>query len=444
MNLLNRRIPTLLALIGIMLGAVGLIYYFSMGKPQIASSEIPQKVRITNVADNKFSVSWVTQDATIGAIEYGKVGEKLDIIVNDERDSGGTANLFRTHHVTIGDLQPNTQYAFRILVGEKSHRFDNNGSPYLISTGGVIGNTPVSRNFYGKVVISTQQAASGAIVYLSLPGAAVVSTLVNESGNYAFTLSTVRTSDLKGYVKVDPAATIASITIENGTDASTATVSLANAAPVPTITLGKDVDFRNAVAVTTGEEPVVAEIQEPAEKPGIFNVEPLSNSNEINAVGGASVIILNPAVNGETISTLRPEFRGTGPKDTVLSIAITGQKTVSEVVMIEEDGTWSYAPLIDLKAGQQTIAVSYIGSGGVEQKIEREFVITETNEPAFVATPSASKKASPSPTPRQAMPATESGVPVTGVVENTIVVMLVGILTLIGGVGLVISSSERR
>ncbi|EKD80528.1 MAG: hypothetical protein ACD_40C00066G0001, partial [uncultured bacterium] len=39
-------------------------------------------------------------------------------------------------------------------------------------------------------------------------------------------------------------------------------------------------------------------------------------------------------------------------------------------------------------------------------------------------------------TPRQAMPATESGVPVTGVMDNTIMVLLIGILVIIGGIAL--------
>jgi len=57
-------------------------------------------------------------------------------------------------------------------------------------------------------------------------------------------------------------------------------------------------------------------------------------------------------------------------------------------------------------------------------------------EPAFVSTPSASKKASPTPvaSERAAMPATESGVPVTGVIANTIMLGLAGVLTVVLGI----------
>jgi len=92
----------------------------------------------------------------------------------------------------------------------------------------------------------------------------------------------------------------------------------------------------------------------------------------------------------------------------------------------------------DLKVGAQIITVSYLGSGGVEQQIEREFVVANPGvggEPAFVSTPSASKKASPTPlaSERVAMPATESGVPVTGVLAPTIFTLIIGAMMLGGG-----------
>lgn len=436
MSLLTKRIPTLLGLLLVVAVVVVGFYYYKNSNPKIASTITPQKVRITNVADNKFSVSWITETETLGVVEYGQVGEKLTKRVSDERDKSQTNGVYLTHHVTIEGLQPNTQYAFRIRSGESLTSFDNNGSPYAVTTGAVIGSTPVSKNFYGTIELPTKQSPQGTIVYVALPGAAVASTLVSDSGNYAVTLSTIRTGDLRGYVQFDPSATIATVTLESGKQQSTATVSLSNAAPVPTITLGKNIDFRNGAGVE--KTPVVAELIPKAETPTIFNVEPLTEENEINVVGSSGVRLLNPSVSGETISSLRPEFRGTGPKDTVLSVAITGQKTMSEVVTIEADGTWSFSPTSDLKVGAQTITIAYWGSGGTEQQIEREFVIASSalgGGPAFVATPSASKKASPTPvaSPRAAMPATESGVPVTGVMEPTLLTLILGIIMLGSG-----------
>jgi hypothetical protein len=434
MSLLTRRIPTILGLLLIMALVVGSFYYFQSKNIQTSATVVPDKVRISNIADNKFSVSWVSQEPTIGSIEYGQVGEKLTSVARDERDSGAQGE-YLTHHVTVEGLQPSTQYAFRIVVGTKPNRFDNNGSPYTTATGPVIGATPTSQNFYGNVQLPSKQSADGAIVYIALPGGATASTLVRESGNYAFTLSTIRAADLRSYVIYDPAATIVSLTVESGQQQSTAAVSLANSAPVPTITLGQNADFLNvAQAPTVAEvQPTMEPINNP-EAPSIFNVEPLSGA-EINAVTSGAVTILNPKEDGETLSTLRPEFRGTGPAGTALSIALTGQKAVSDTVKIATDKTWSWAPVIDLKVGAQKMAVSYVNSDGKTEKIERTFTIStnKVGEPAFVASASASIKASASPTPRTAMPATESGVPVTGVIENTILTGVLGIVIMLVG-----------
>lgn len=449
MNLLTKRIPTLLGLILLVSAIFGGYYYFQNNKDQQAGEITPEKVRITNIADNKFSVSWTSKTSGPGAVEYGKVGEKLSLKKIDDRDSGSTQGSYVTHHVTIEGLQPSTQYAFRILAGEKPTRFDNNGSPYTTATGPVVGATPTSQNFYGKVEQASKQPAGGSIVYLTLPGGATASTIVSETGNYAITLSTIRASDLRSYIKYDPTATIASVTVESGKQQSVASVSLANSAPVPTITLGQNAEF-----LTVPETPAVAEVKTDnpvtPEKASIFNVEPLSETPDVNAVSGSTVTILNPKESGETLATLRPEFRGTGPKGTTLSIALTGQKAISDTLTVASDGTWSWAPVIDLKAGKQKIAVSYVSSSGSSQKVEKDFNISTAKvgiDPAFVSSPSASvatssssvKTASASATPRAAMPDTTDGTPVTGVIENTLLTIGIGaVMIVVGAVFLIL------
>lgn len=443
MNILAKRIPTMVGLLVLIAAIVGGIYVYRTMKPQVASGEVPTKVKITNLADNKFSVSWITATPSIGAVQYGQVGDKLSAKLGDDRDNGGKDQAYLTHHVTLTGLQPSTQYAFRILSGEKRTAFDNNGSPYSATTGPLISTTPPSKNFYGTVQLPSKQSPSGAIVYLSLPGATTASTIVTEAGNYVITLSTIRASDLKTYASFDPAATIATVNVDSGSEQSTATVSLANAAPVPAITLGQNADFRNQVPQVAQVEPASssAPSASAATTPGIFNVEPLSGSS-VNSVTTTSVAIINPASDGETLATLRPEFRGTGPAGLTLSIALTGQKAISDTTSIGADGTWTWSPVIDLKTGKQTIAVSYVGTAGTAQKITRTFVIANGVagvDPAFVSSPSASTKAKASATPkpststRVAMPATDSGVPVTGVIEPTLLTGLAGVVIMIVG-----------
>ncbi|MFH2085546.1 MAG: fibronectin type III domain-containing protein [bacterium] len=453
MSLLTRRIPTILGLFLLVVSVVGIFYYLQGSKTKMVEEVVPSKVRITNVADNKFSVSWTTSKLAAGAVEYGAVGDKLVNSAHDERDSA-SAGEYLTHQVTIENLQPSTQYNFRILSGMKQTRFDNNGSPYSVTTGPVIGAMPASQNFYGSVQLSSKQVASGALVYLTLPGGAPASTLVKDSGNYAFTLSTMRSSDLRTFVQYDASATIASVTVESGKLQSVASVSLANSAPVPTITLGQNVEFLQQM-----QTPAVAEVTpqtasssaDPSSNPSasvipstsptptsaaILNVEPMSEV-DVNAVTSGGVVILNPSKDNETLATLRPEFRGTGPVGTTLTIALTGQKAISDTVVVATDKTWSWAPVIDLKAGKQTITITYKDGYGKTQSVARPFTASTTMasaEPAFVASPGASLK--PTNTPRAGMPATGSGVPVTGIIENTLLTGVLGIVIMIIGASL--------
>jgi hypothetical protein len=444
MNVLAKKIPTVVGLLLLVATIVGGVYLYRVMKPQVATGEIPTKVKITNLADNKLSVSWITAKPTLGSVQYGVVGDKLGTKASDDRNTGEKAQAYQTHHVTLTGLQPSTQYAFRILSGDKQTVFDNNGSPYSATTGPLISNTPLSKNFYGTVQLSSKQLPGGAIVYLSLPGATTASTLVTESGNYVITLSTIRSSDLKTYASFDPEATIATVNVDSGSEQSTATVSLANAAPVPVITLGQNADFRNLapqiaqIAPTGSSTPSASSAPT---TPGIFNVEPLSGAG-VNSVTTTDVAILNPMSDGESLATLRPEFRGTGPAGLTLSIALTGQKAISDTTSIGADGTWTWSPVIDLKTGKQTITVSYVGTGGTAQKISRSFTISSGVagvDPAFVSSPSASTKVKASATPkpsantRVAMPATDSGVPVTGVIEPTLLTGLAGVVIMVVG-----------
>lgn len=441
MKLSERRLPTLLGLL-LLLALVAVGYYLTQKRQTPAEAGIvPQKVRITNVADNKFSVSWITSQLSTGAVEYGKAGEKLGSKAADERDANSPPGKYLTHHVTLDGLQPNTAYTFRILSGDQSVRFDNNGAPYTTTTGPVIAGTPPAKSFYGTVKPGST-AAEGAIVYIALPGAAPGSTLVKSSGSYTFSLSTLRTEDLKAYVAYDPAASVVSVNIESGKEQSSVSVSTANMAPVPLITLGQNADFRVAGVTPTVAEVSPVQSASPSATPTaleIFNVEPLSQDAEINAVNNSGMTLLNPATEGETLTTLRPEFRGTGPKGTTLTIALTGQKAISDTTVVETDGTWAWAPVIDLKAGKQTITVSYIAADQTTQKLSRGFTAstsTTLNEPAFVASPSASTVAKASPTPRAGIPATDSGVPVTGVITPTLLTGIVGIVIMVVGAAL--------
>lgn len=431
--MLGKKIPTLIALL-LLIGVVFGILWWQRSKIMPDNADItPIEVKITNVSDTKFSVSWKTNTATIGSLEYGSVGEKLGQIAEDDREASHTGY---THHVTLGELQPSTQYAFRILSGPSKRRYDNNGSVYTTSTGPTIASVPAARSLYGDLI----GAKLDEIVYVSLPGAFPASVTTKNSGAYNVPISTIRSNDLSTYVTYDPSATIISLLVVDGKKDTQITATTSQITPLPTITLGTNADFRGNVE----QEPQVAQLEtqpEPTpqtpQAPQIFNVEPLSDAS-INAVSSKDYTITNPGIEGEVLSTTKPEFRGTGVANAAISIAISGQKAVSDTTRVASDGTWKWSPVIALSLGKQKITVTYTDESSKTKMIERGFSVstaTVTSEPAFVASSSgnATNSAGTAASPRAAMPATDSGVPVTGVITPTLLTAGMGFVIMIIG-----------
>ena len=324
--MLGKKIPTILALLFLVLAIGGVFLWRRSSQPSVNVAIVPKEVKITNIADNKFSVSWTTDSPTSGSVEYGKVGETLDKKANDDR---GISHNGLTHHVTITELQPGTNYAFRILSGVPEKRFDNNGNVYSVTTGTTISGVPAARSLYGDVSGGTMDT----LVYVTMPDAQPASMTLTSTGSYSIPLSTIRSADMRSFVAYDPAATVVSLFLDNGKEKSQVTASTTNISPVPVITLGQNADFRNAVTTPTQVaqvEPAQSEASPStmpvAQTPDIFNVEPLAEP-DINVVTNAKFSLTNPGIEGEVLSTTKPAFSGTGEANTELTITVSGQKT---------------------------------------------------------------------------------------------------------------------
>lgn len=447
MSLLTKRIPTIVGILVLVAGVFGGIYFVNSRKqsPNVEAT-MPKKVRVTNVADNKFTVSWVTDSPATGLIFYGKLGEKIDSQTVDDRDAiASTAGSFTTHHVTVKDLQPSTQYAFRIASGSEKSLYDNNGSPYNVTTGSVLSTTPAAETIYGSVVQTSTLPAEGAIVYLEIPGGTPLSTLVKSSGNWTLPISIARNRGMTAYVQYDPSATVLTIRVEDGKLQASASVNTANSAPVPDITMGQTYDFLQSPLIGDDnviEDEAVSEdlLAEDDSTPGIFNIDPLGDI----ATASSDVTLINPSKEGEIVSTTLPAFRGAGEEGMVLTITVKSEPQTGTVV-IESDGTWEWTPPNDLEPGEHTITIAYLDLEGVQRILKRTFVVEASSGlPSFESTPSASiapspsSSAFPSPSPRVELPSTDSGIPVSGVFAPTLLTGLFGFVIMVTGVMLLL------
>lgn len=434
----------------ILLASIGLGGYFAYtnGLLNIKTdpSIQPTKIKITNRSHDRFTISWITEVPTIGSIIYGK-NTKLDQLQIDDVDQLSGQQIARSvHHVTLANLDPETNYQFKIRSGEKNTIFDDSGKAFNASTGPVLSAQPAADLINGSVLLSDNKPAIDAIVYINLPGAIALSTQVKRDGTWLLNLAMARESSLTEYANYDPQIANYDIFVQGETKTSKILLTTANDSPVPNVVLGETYDFTQELAQATPMPSATPESTNSAKLASQFPLETEKESTdsaetpEINIVD-EGVNILSPLEQYEEMESNRPQFSGTGPAGTVLTISITGQENLSTSTTVNTLGAWTYTPPRVLSEGSYSLEINYVDDNDENQSIERNFIIgaasgtggtTEADEASVSA-----RIATPRPTiaPRRAMPSTASGTPESGFELPTIMLLLLGLGLAITGFG---------
>lgn len=431
--------PTALGLL-ILVIAIFLGIFFAKTKTETTgnttAAALPQQVRITNVTDTGWTVSWITDKIIDGLIKIGETNTDLKQTALDDRDQlSGEKGQFEVHYVTAKNLKPNTKYFFKIESGGK--QFDNNSKPFEVTTGSALANPPAADPVYGTVLTQSGTAAEGAIVYINLANAAPLSALTKNNGNWALSLATARTPDLNSFVKYDAQATIINILVQAGKiGTASAIATTINDSPVPDIILGKSQDFR-AIAKNNNPTEDTATASAGEKPKSGFLLDPLiaevgSGSGSPTQTG--EVVLENPRFEGEVINATQPAFIGSGPPGMVLAIEVHSPTGYTGSATINDKGEWEFTAPKGLTPGEHTVTISYIGSDGKEGTLTRNFVIAAagaTTVPAITATPSGALDSTNSG--RTSLPSTASGLLHPGSGEVTLLMLLTGIGLLVGG-----------
>ncbi|MCJ7829716.1 fibronectin type III domain-containing protein, partial [Patescibacteria group bacterium] len=422
---------------------------------------IPSQSKVTNITDNSFTVSWLTEDKTSGFVKYG-TEQNLSFTAADDRNqlSGKTDN-FNTHHITLKNLKPATAYLFKIGSGNKI--FDSNGQPYQVTTAKTAKTPPANDVAYGTVVNQSGQAVEGAVVYLSLANASPASTLTKASGSWVIPLNLIRSADLADWASYDKEASIEEIFVQAGAlGTATVVATTKNDSPMPKITLGQNFDFRKIAEIKPEEEKTQMENQATESSKFALEATPTASSTPV-ATASKELKIINPDQN-EKLNTQKPEILGTAPVGETLTITIQSTATYSGTVKVDNQGNWKWSPPTNLEPGEHTVTASYLDKNGQKQTVSHTFLVlasgtsglpsltatlsgSATPSPTPTAT-SASQTASPSPTPtsttsgRISMPSTEGGVPSSGYLTPTFLVFIIGCSLIFLGLFLKIKFKE--
>lgn len=261
---LQKQIPTLVGVVVLVAAMIAGLLMFSEGTgvfaPRATPQTTPKQVKITNVADKAFTISFYTDEATAGFVKYGTTDADLSAQASDDRDQlSGTVGKYSLHHITLKGLKPNTQYFFTLGTGS-GVAYDNNGSPFTIkTTAEVSGPPPVANTIYGTVTNAGGTAAEGSVVYLAIDGVNELSALVKASGSWAIPLASARNKSDGGYANLKDDASL-NIFVQGAqlTQTTQTVVALKDAQPVADLALGgagqQMAQLSNATSTTPGQE----------------------------------------------------------------------------------------------------------------------------------------------------------------------------------------------
>ncbi len=391
------KIPTFFGLLILIMGLVAglvLVQNVAFFKPRASADATPKDVRITNITDSSLTVTWVTEKKVLGFLKWGNSPDNLNRVQNPS-----SLEVSFTHSVTLTSLSADTMYHFRI--NSDGADFDSNGQTWQVRTGNNLTENESAYLVSGLVTDANDAPVANALVYLTVGGGSPVSTTTTQSGTWVLSISNIRTQNLGSFIDFSEKNSLIDIFVNAGPDGiATAKVFPVRAKPTPPIILGRNHDFRD-FEVTADTTIPDANLELPDE---------ISKTSRFNIGGGGTTssqsVTITSLAQGEIINTTKPEFFGTGPAGTTISITVESE-IVSGQALVGSNGTWRWSPSSNLSPGSHKLILDWKDTSGITKTITRNFVVQASDGLAFESTPSGSLAPSATPTPTP----TPSGMP---------------------------------
>ena len=381
-ELFNKRIPTVLGIILILLGiplTTFLIKNQTALKSRASNSENPQNVKVTNISNRSFTITYQTDIPATGSVSYGRNKKLGESELEDVDKEKGSFSPKKIHSISVKKLTPATKYYLAIISGTST--FLNNGVPFEAATGSDISSASAKsdlasakqNDIKGKIVLPDGNFPSEALVYLNTQNSQLLSSAIDKNGKFSFSLKELRTDQLSSYFNLSD-NTVFKIFATNGSLKSNALISLSQADSIPTITLSNDYDFTEVSSLVASKSAQ-------------------SGFPSISSSKSSTPEILNPKEN-QFFTDQKPQFRGTSLPNEKVEIIIHSEEQITSQVTADSNGNWTYKPPTNLSTGVHTITIKTRDSSGILTTITQSFTI-------FAAGSQVSESATPSATPTQ-------------------------------------------
>lgn len=415
-NILQKRIPTLLGIAVLVVGLIAGTLLFSQGTgvfaPRATPQTTPKNIRVTNVTDSTFTISFLTDAATKGFVKYGETAGELSRESADDRVqlSANSDLSFTLHHITVRGLQAERTYHY--VLGSGGALFDQEGVPFTVTTAKAGGTPSAAKTINGVVLNENGSPAVNSVVYVTLPGAGEMSALIrNQSGNWAVPLSDARKTDGSEFATIAETDSL-SLFIQGPLSSQTTqfTTLVADAQPVETLTFGQ---------TPTGDrssQSLVADETKPSPSPSPSpSATPLTRAT-------------TPASTSTQSSTLSETASSSGSRANQGTTTTTGSNTETDTRQLAQvNATPTPTP-----TPRPTAAPTPSPTPSPSATPRPSATPFGSGNP-FPATPSATASVSATTSGRVGLPATGSGLPVSGGVDATLVLIFGGAFFIIAG-----------
>ncbi|MFA5827805.1 MAG: hypothetical protein WC841_00380 [Candidatus Shapirobacteria bacterium] len=418
----EKKIPTILGLIFLLISIVAGVYLSSttINTRSKASGDCnPINIQTTNITHTSFAISFSTST------------DCPSLISLDSRIINNFVQTSKIHYFSVDNLKESTEYSYSIVSGGATYEEPS----FTVKTAKKPSGTAPSADIaWGKVYNPDKSPGAYSLVYLIIPDGSPLSALVTSNGNWNITFANSYNTEKEDWFTPQPNIDEEIYIVSEDGHITQIIGNTSRNNPVPDIIIGQD--------VFTSEQIVPESIG----NVGLGSDYPSSSA----------VTILNPK-NGETLSTLRPDFFGTASPNYTLTVSISGPTNASGSPVSDSTGTWHWSPVSNLIPGNYVIkaetaehnfsvsgesdSLAYTASGSgslttptqipIPSPTETPVSISQTPTPVSTLFPTPSSTIEP--TSRTYKPSTDSGVPKTGTSFPTILLGVLSVSLLVFG-----------
>lgn len=408
------KLPTILGVLILLVGVITGVFLINSKQIFKLSANIdalPKNVRLANITDSSFTVTWTTDIESNGFIKWGKGEFSLSKVALEE----GTDKSF-VHSVNIMGADSNSSVLFKI--NSNGNDYDNEGIPWQTKTLSAKNSSGTSLIASGTILKSDASTPAKALVYLTINGS-VLSTLTSDEGNYVIPISI--------YISNITDNTAIEISVQGGLLGSSQSVIYPQTIrSIPAMILGRTYDFRSLPQTDDSSLPESnLTVPESIEISSRFEI---TKTNETQTTENIKIDSID---EGEIITTTNPEFFGTAPKNSELEIVVESEMQ-TDTLKTTSTGKWSWSPPNNLEPGEHKLTIKWRDTTGVLRTVTRSFVVSASEGPAFESTPSATPISSPSATATSS--ATAPPTPETGSLTATLGLFIMGIGVLMSSI----------